>query len=151
MGSVIAEGMNPWAIQKGFTIVELLIVIVVIGILAAITFMAYNGVQDRAGDSRLDSDAAHIKTAIEMYKADNGVYPSVCAADNTGCAISSLSPVLVPKYIATLPSTPGLYQYVRGAVTNDSYGIMINYKAKPSCKTGRNVAAGWWGSSVPIC
>jgi general secretion pathway protein G len=37
--------------QTGFTIVELLIVIVVIGILAAITLVAYNGLQDRANDS----------------------------------------------------------------------------------------------------
>jgi prepilin-type N-terminal cleavage/methylation domain-containing protein len=42
--------------KSGFTIVELLIVIVVIGILAAITIVAYNGIQDRANDTSVKSD-----------------------------------------------------------------------------------------------
>ena len=135
----------------GFTIVELLIVVVVIGILAAITIVAYNGVQNRANDSRLDSDVSHIKTALEMYKTDNGTYPAVCGSDDIGCSVSSLSSALTPTYLSTLPSTSGLYQYVRGPVSNDSYGIILQYKSKTTCKTGRNVSSGWWGSSVPTC
>ncbi|MCA9336117.1 prepilin-type N-terminal cleavage/methylation domain-containing protein, partial [Candidatus Saccharibacteria bacterium] len=50
--------MKTWAKNKktGFTIVELLIVIVVIAILAAITIVAYNGIQQRSRDSIRKSD-----------------------------------------------------------------------------------------------
>ena len=67
--------MKSWAKQTGFTIVELLIVIVVIGILAAITIVAYNGVQVRARDNIRKSDLAAIVKAVELFKADNGEAP----------------------------------------------------------------------------
>jgi prepilin-type N-terminal cleavage/methylation domain-containing protein len=61
--------------QRGFTIVELLIVIVVIGILAAITFVAFNGIQNRAQQARYDQTAQSILKKIEVYKSLVGTYP----------------------------------------------------------------------------
>lgn len=60
---------------RAFTIVELLIVIVVIAILAAISVVAYNGIQTRARDNVRKSDLATIAKALELYRADNGEYP----------------------------------------------------------------------------
>ncbi|MDN5275584.1 MAG: hypothetical protein JWN33_233 [Candidatus Saccharibacteria bacterium] len=136
--------------SAGFTIVELLIVIVVIGILAAITIVAYNGIQGRARDSRVDGDVRLVKTALEMYKADNGFYPSI-GSDNSGYDVSLLGPVLTPNYIRTMPSNPGLLQYVRGGAGSNSYGIYMDYESKPDCKTGQNIAVGWWGVGLPTC
>jgi general secretion pathway protein G len=62
---------------KGFTIVELLIVIVVIGILAAIVIVAYSGVQNRANDAAVQSDLENIAKAIRTYDTLNGSYPDV--------------------------------------------------------------------------
>lgn len=145
---------NPTQRHAGFTIVELLIVIVVIGILAAITIVAYNGVQQRSRDGRRDSDMHLLKTALEMYQADNATYPGVCAGgDNSGCDITFLATALNP-YIKSIPTEPvstrTQYQYVRGSSTT-SYGILVKYEAKPVCKTGVNVATGWWSTSTPIC
>lgn len=69
--------MKRWATKKqdGFTIVELLIVIVVIGILAAITIVAFNGVQDRARQQSVMSDLQSIKKSMLLYRADRGVLP----------------------------------------------------------------------------
>lgn len=75
--------------QKGFTIVELLIVVVVIAILATITIIAYNGIQDRAKQSGVRSLLAQTVKKIMLYAADNSdQYPANLAAlgltDTTG-------------------------------------------------------------------
>lgn len=62
--------------RRGFTIVELLIVIVVIGILAAITIVAYNGIQERTRLNIIQSDLANVKKKIMLYKVDAGKYPA---------------------------------------------------------------------------
>ncbi len=65
-----------WAkINKGFTIVELLIVVVVIAILAAITIVSYNGVQSRAKIASVQSELSALNKKIELYKAEKGLYP----------------------------------------------------------------------------
>lgn len=61
--------------QKGFTIVELLIVIVVIGILAAITIVAYNGVQARAENTKTINSVTSYARAITSYAVINNTYP----------------------------------------------------------------------------
>lgn len=57
---------------RGFTIVELLIVIVIIAILAAITIVAYNGIQARANDTRVREGAAQFERALLRWSIDHG-------------------------------------------------------------------------------
>ena len=69
--------------QQGFTIVELLIVIVVIAILAAISIVAYNGIQTRAENSKTATAVSSWAKALQMYKIDKGNYPPIntCLGD----------------------------------------------------------------------
>lgn len=69
--------------KHGFTIVELLIVIVVIGILAAITIVAFNGVQTRAQNTQKFNEIKGWQKIFETYKAEAGRYPAM--ADGTYC------------------------------------------------------------------
>lgn len=61
---------------RGFTIVELLIVIVVIGILAAITIVAFNGVQAKAENTKTSQAIAQYVKVVSNYATTYGVYPS---------------------------------------------------------------------------
>jgi prepilin-type N-terminal cleavage/methylation domain-containing protein len=67
--------------HSGFTIVELLVVIVVIGILAAITIVAYTGVSQRAIVSSLQSDLSNASTSIKLFQIDNTNYPNTISTD----------------------------------------------------------------------
>lgn len=60
----------------GFTIVELLVVIVVIGILAAITIVAYTGISQKAIASSLQSDLTNASTQLKMFQVENSAYPA---------------------------------------------------------------------------
>lgn len=74
--------------EKGFTIVELLIVIVVIGVLAAIVIVAYNGVQDRARTSKINADMVSLDKATRAARlTSNGAlrYVTLSAATGGSC------------------------------------------------------------------
>lgn len=60
--------------DKGFTLVELLIVIVILGILATVTVFAVTGITNKGKTSACKSDFTTIQTAEEAYSANNGVY-----------------------------------------------------------------------------
>jgi prepilin-type N-terminal cleavage/methylation domain-containing protein len=62
--------------DQGFTIVELLIVIVVIGILALLVITTYSGIQQKARNSKRSSDVKSLQTHLEAFYSQNGYYPS---------------------------------------------------------------------------
>lgn len=70
--------------KNGFTIVELLLVIVIIGILATITIVAYSSMQQRARDSVRRTDLAQLKTALSLYNVDKGDYAEAGCGSGTG-------------------------------------------------------------------
>lgn len=131
--------------RSGFTIVELLIVIVVIGILAAITIVAYNGIQVRARDSVRIDKVKNIAKAIELYYVDNGRYPPImdgmgfetsCGSqtDNWGhCDRNKILADYLTPYMAIDPTslsdaTQGNYWYHYTSQWTDNYqtyGIMV--------------------------
>lgn len=115
----------------GFTIVELLIVIIVIAILAAITIVAYNGVQQRANNTAIIDAASKSYRMIEAYIAANGSYPksspngNACITTTSGCygtgAIGSNS--TFDTNMAAIGNLPRSVPVV-GA---DHYGVYVTY------------------------
>lgn len=62
--------------RAGFTIIELLVVIIVIAILATVTIVSYSGIQKRAQDAVTATNESQAKKALEVYNVENGQYPS---------------------------------------------------------------------------
>jgi general secretion pathway protein G len=163
---------NQVARQQGFTLVELLIVIVVIAILAAITIVAYNGVQQRARDSRRQSDVSTIRKALELYKTDKGNYPNASSTQPVfgGWEVStdtagSFMEYLLP-YISSVPVDPindttnsprrsyWYYHYGAGTFGCDPtkgafYVLRANFESAANAPASQNPACTmpYWGES----
>jgi prepilin-type N-terminal cleavage/methylation domain-containing protein len=75
--------------RSGFTIVELLIVIVVIGILAALVIVTYNGIQKKARDSERKTDIKALQGQLEAFWADQAKYP--CLVSTTATCTTDLN------------------------------------------------------------
>ena len=139
--------------SRAFTIVELLIVIVVIAILAAISIVAYNGIQDRARSAALWSDLSQVAKQLKLFQADNGTYPATVSTNCTTTPDSATNKCLKVSsgntiasytsqnsggsYSLTLSNTGGNLSYVltdsqTWATKNLNVGTMIAGTATPS-------------------
>lgn len=164
--------------SKGFTLVELLIVVIVIGILAAITVVAYQGMQIRARNAQRVQDVKVIAKAIELYYIDNGTFPNSICNLGAGCRIngswnstsdaswSNLESQLVPTYMSKLPQDPlastannaGIfggynYDYIRSGGWCQSPGprpaFMLAYRLEGSGSQNRELIGDCGAGTVP--
>lgn len=85
------QNRKKFKADKGFTIVELLIVIVVIAILAAISIVAYNGIQQRSHTTSSKTAAENLAKKVEAFNAVNSVYPTSNTAALMTTALNALS------------------------------------------------------------
>lgn len=106
--------------QNGFTLIELLVVIAVIGILASVVMASLNSARGKARDAKRVSDMQQMRTALELYYADNGSYPGIAhyVQGTTGQTCSVLpgweartwstlfDSSFTSQYISQLPSDP---------------------------------------------
>lgn len=136
--------------QKGFTIVELLIVVVVIAILAAITIVSYNGITNRANDATVQSDLATISKKIQLFNVDKGVYPANVAelaslgldASNGAYAVSPVVAVNL-AYCASGDNK----SFALFAMSKSGNRFMIKSGASV---TADNTATVWDGTTSPL-
>lgn len=135
--------------QNGFTIVELLIVIVVIGILAAITIVSYNGITSRANTNTAKSNVATFLKKAELYAAESGNnrYPITATELQTASdagksfyipsggititygttALTSASPVSTIRVLKCGSGTPANQAAVTGTNINGLKAISFDY------------------------
>ncbi len=135
--------------QKGFTIVELLIVIVIIGILAAISIVAYNGVTQKARDDQRLSDARNIANAAASYNAEEGKWLTTSEmAATSGTSLATYKTVSVSSTAIgkiQVGTTPALSttndKYIVAACGSPQTGMSVTYlkeadSTTPTIKVG---------------
>ena len=159
----------------GFTVVELVVVIVVIAMLVTITTIAYRTTQADSRDKKRQADVMMLKAAIEEYYADNGSYPKFTTCTSWGgteCWIGEawqllkdngyLDKIPMPALKVThsgvaasnknqAPDGNSFYGYVSSTADSSgkNYAIFVPLESG-DCKTGKNVPSGWW-NSVKSC
>jgi len=90
----------------GFTIVELLIVIVVIGVLAAIILVTYSGLSQKATIATISSDLENASKQLKLDQVLNNAYPASLAAANSGKGVQSSPGTTYPQYSVNNSTNP---------------------------------------------
>lgn len=134
--------------HSGFTVVELLIVIVVLGILATIVSTIYSGAHERARDTTRLNDITAIKESLETYRASKGTYPVAVSGPYGGWDSSAdpskafLTNLQQSGYMNNVPKDPTNTGPVGGDLTTGyryqySYFSDTSYLASKGCATTR--------------
>lgn len=117
--------------KRGFTIVELLIVIVIIGILAALVIITYSGIQQKARDTERKTDINAVHGHLEAYYAQNGKYPTLANVNDStfrSANMKGLDP-------AALQDPKGTAQTLAAATSATAYGYAVT---PANCDNGVN-------------
>lgn len=98
-------------IKKGFSLVELLVVITIIAILSVVAYTAVGGQTIKARNSKRQQDLSSIQAALELYAIENNnIYPDELDDGNTSQPEKDLVPKYMPK-MAVDPATKQKYSY----------------------------------------
>lgn len=125
--------VSRYKYQKGFTIIELLVVIIVIAILAAITIIVYPQIIQRANESAVKAELAQLSKKIELYKVENDdKYPkkvifNCTAADDTELCVEKPSQIDAMSY--SVSGTRKSYALI--ASKGDASYYVSNYSSTP--------------------
>ena len=111
---------------SGFTIVELLIVVVVISILAAITVVSYNGIQNRAKDAAALNVTKNVEKKVQLYKSLYGTYP-------TTTQLNAQPETTIDSGVFTVSDAmPTTERHVRYILCSGNNGVQIIYRVFPT-------------------
>ena len=126
--------------SKGFTIIELLVVISIIGLLSTISVVALNGARKKSRDAKRIADIDNTQTALELYFNDYGAYPKATSevtlgagsygrlCDNVGGFVSATTACTTTTYMGLVPKNPtpaltGFADYLYLSADGSTYRI----------------------------
>jgi prepilin-type N-terminal cleavage/methylation domain-containing protein len=117
--------------NQGFTIVELLIVIVVIGILALLVITTYSGIQAKARNAKRQSDLSSLQTQLEAFFSQNGYYPNITDMNSSTWLSTNMKSLDTNALID--PSNPTQSKTLVAAPAAKSYAYAATDNSGNSC------------------
>ena len=123
--------------QSGFTIVELLIVIVVIGILAGLVITTFTGIQQKARNTERQTDVKAIHGQVEAYYAQNGKYPTLANLNDSTWRATNMKGLDAEA----LKDPKGTAQTLVAAAAANSYSYDVQRTGGGSCDNSTNDCA----------
>jgi general secretion pathway protein G len=108
--------------QDGFTLIEIMVVILILGLLATIVVQSLRGAADKAKRVKAQADLAEYKTALDRYYLDNGTYPSTD---------QGLTALVTPPSSGRIPANYESGGYIE-RITKDPWGSAYFYQSDGS-------------------
>jgi len=90
--------------KRGFTLIELLVVVTIILVLSSVGLVSYQAAQRKGRDSKRKTDLEQVRAALEMFRSDNGSYP-------TGSWGEVITVLTDEDYLSSAPQDPKGYSY----------------------------------------
>ena len=110
-------------IKKGFTLVELLIVIIIIAVLAAIAIPKFSNSSQRSKESSLRANLKLVRNAIDLFRADTGAFPATMA----GLTASTTSGLSAAAAACTIAATDWRGPYLQAVPVDPVSGSAMTY------------------------
>lgn len=101
--------------QSGFTLIEILVVVAIIGIIASVVMVSLSTARSKGRDARRKADLVQLQKALELYENTNSNYPdtggawfgvSVNGGNKTTSGVNAYIPGLTPNFVSVLPVDP---------------------------------------------
>ncbi|GIU19408.1 type II secretion system protein GspG [Shewanella colwelliana] len=132
--------------QKGFTLLEVMVVIVILGILASMVVPNLMGNKDKADQQKAVSDIVALENALDMYRLDNSIYPTT----EQGLEALVQKPTISPEprnyredgYVKRLPQDPWRNDYL--LLSPGEQGKIDIFSAGPDGQPGTEDDIGSW-------
>lgn len=119
--------MNYLAKKRGFTIIELLVVIVVVTILATIAVVSYRGVQNRANDSEQGADMTALAKSLKLFYTDKGYYPTSTQVADKAWALANLPALTADVYSSKLAGANQTVKASTNTIATDRVSLAPGY------------------------
>ncbi|RLV60782.1 type II secretion system protein GspG [Parashewanella curva] len=132
--------------QQGFTLLEIMVVVVIIGLLAGLVLPNVLGNKEKADTQKAVADIVTLENALDMYKLDNGVYPTT----EQGLEALVQAPTIDPEprnyrdggYLRRLPQDPWRHDYI--LVSPGEHGKIDVFSMGPDGQAGTDDDIGNW-------
>lgn len=140
---------EPMLRARGFTLVELLVSIAIIGLLSSIVLASLSTARDKALDAQRMANTRTLKNALQMYANDhNGMFPPDPVVPESVSALTAALSSYIPRVPDDPHPTTTGWKYASCNSSCSAYALLIYTETAGWCRTSDVNMLGWWGTTA---